>query len=229
MRISDDLVPTKTETAYDALKRGIIRGDIAEGGFLSEPEMMKRYGIGRTPYREACNRLHHEGLLEVVPRRGFFVPKSSFQAVRDLFEARLITEGVIAALAARRASDAEIDELEKIVHRRPGSRPEQVIKANIEFHRLLAKMARNGELERILVQLLDRTQRLMFMELGYGNAGSSFKADHLPICAALRKRDAAAARRAVQRDIGLGQSVLVGGLPLDGAQEDVGVDGLDEV
>ncbi len=207
-------MPTKTEKAYDSLKRGIIRGEIPEGGFLSEPEMMKRYGIGRTPYREACNRLHHEGLLEVVPRRGFLVPKSSFQAVRDLFEARLLVEGTVAELAAQRASDAELKDLEKIVNRPPGARPEALIKANIDFHMLLAKMSRNAELERILTQLLDRTQRLMYMEVTRSNAAATFKADHLPICEALRKRDPAAARLTVQRDIGIGQTTTLTGAPV---------------
>jgi len=59
---------TLTEEAYEVIKRGIQRGEIGEGAFLSEGEVRRKYGIGRTPFREACNRLHHEQLLEVVPR-----------------------------------------------------------------------------------------------------------------------------------------------------------------
>ncbi|HUQ94771.1 MAG TPA: GntR family transcriptional regulator [Bryobacteraceae bacterium] len=59
---------TQSERAYRALKSAILKGDIAEGLFLDQAEMMRRYQIGRTPYREACNRLLHEETLEVVPR-----------------------------------------------------------------------------------------------------------------------------------------------------------------
>src|SRR6266566_6798413 len=80
---------TLTEKAYLCIKEGIVRSEIEEGVFLSEKEIMKRYQIGRTPFREACNRLHHEHLLEVVPRRGYLVPQMSLQEVRDLFEVRV--------------------------------------------------------------------------------------------------------------------------------------------
>ena len=64
---------TLTEQAYETLRRAIIQGDFEEGSFLSVPDVMKKYGIGRTPFREACNRLHHEKILEVVSRRGYLV------------------------------------------------------------------------------------------------------------------------------------------------------------
>src|SRR5207248_9046269 len=83
------------ERAYACIKEGIVRGEIEERGFLSEKEIMRRYRIGRTPFREACNRLHHEHLLEVVPRRGYLVPEMSLQEVRDLFELRVLVEGAI--------------------------------------------------------------------------------------------------------------------------------------
>ena len=105
---------TQTEKAYAALKKAIMQGEIEEGDFLSETQIMRQYGIGRTPYREACNRLHHEGLLQVVPRHGFLVPEMSFHTVREFFEVRLILEDAIAQLAAARASDAEIKDLETI-------------------------------------------------------------------------------------------------------------------
>ena len=77
---------TLTERAYEAIRNGILRGEMQEGVFLSEGEITRRYEIGRTPYREACNRLHREGLLEAVPRRGYLVPEISFHAMRDLLE-----------------------------------------------------------------------------------------------------------------------------------------------
>jgi DNA-binding GntR family transcriptional regulator len=87
------------------MKHAILRGELPEGSFLVELQILTRYGIGRTPFREACNRLHNEQLLEVVPRRGYLVPELSFRGVRDLLEARILIEGMAAELAARRKTE----------------------------------------------------------------------------------------------------------------------------
>jgi DNA-binding GntR family transcriptional regulator len=95
--------------AYRLLKHAIVRGELPEGGFLVESEILARYGIGRTPFREACNRLHNEQLLEVVPRRGYLVPELTFRGVRDLLEARILIEGMGGELAAHLAEPAEVE------------------------------------------------------------------------------------------------------------------------
>lgn len=209
---------TQTERAYEELKRAIVRGEIAEGEFLSEPDITRRYGIGRTPYREACNRLHHEGLLEVVPRRGYLIPEMSFHAVRDLFEARLVLEGSIAELAAIRATEGEIAELEKVARKlvaleRSGADSDEIIRTNSEFHLLIARMSRNRELLKVLTWNLEQNQRLMYVELRSMRAHRGETAGlHANIVAALRKRDPEAAREAVLADIADGQSATLGGL-----------------
>ncbi len=209
---------TQTERAYAELKMAIVRGEIAEGEFLSEPDITRRYGIGRTPYREACNRLHHEGLLEVVPRRGYLVPEMSFHAVRDLFEARLVLEAAIVELAALRGTDAEIAELEKLARKlaslaRSGSDFEQIIRTNNEFHLHMARMSRNRELQKLLTWNLEQNQRLMYVELRSPRARQTdWQGLHMGIVAALRKRDPEAAREAVMRDIADAQSSTFGRL-----------------
>ena len=203
---------TQTEKAYAGMKAAILRGEFPEGIFLVEQQMMKNYRIGRTPYREACNRLHREGLLEVVPHRGYFVPEIGFHQVRELFEARLIVEGVIAELAAQRATEEEIAELERLA-KTPfsGEKFDDVIKANTEFHCCLAKMTRNRDLAGILNNLLDRTQRLMYIELRYsGFRVQQFKLLHQPVARAVRRRDPAAAREAIIQDISQAQRATLG-------------------
>lgn len=210
-------VATQTERAYEAIKGAILRGRIREGEFLREADIMKEFGIGRTPYREACNRLHHEGLLEVLPRRGYFVPEMSFQAVRDLFEVRLLLEGMIAELAAVRATDDEIEQLARMSatptpQRQAPSDYDRSIGANTQFHILLAHMSQNRDLVNILTGILERTERLMYIELRSARVHSSVS-EHGPIIAALRKHDPAAARKAVIQDIREAQRATLGELP----------------
>src|SRR5215472_246786 len=146
---------TLADQAYRLLKQAILRGEFAEGAFLSEAELTARFRIGRTPFREACNRLHNEQLLEVVPRRGYLVPEMSFHEVRDLLETRLILEGVIAELAAKRAEPSQLAEFERLYKSalqtaRTKTGFDDQVQANTEFHLHIARMAHNRELEALL-------------------------------------------------------------------------------
>jgi DNA-binding GntR family transcriptional regulator len=204
---------TQTEKAHTALKKAILHGDLQEGVFLSESDIMRRYAIGRTPYREACNRLHHEGLLEVVPRRGYLIPEVSFHEVRDVFEMRLILEGAVAELAAARASDQDIAELEELVNKPLSSAIdefEEWIQANIAFHLRLAQTTRNREIVELLTRNLEKTERLMYIELNSSRVAiTEFRLLHSRIVEALRTRDPNAVREAVLDDITLAQSATL--------------------
>jgi DNA-binding GntR family transcriptional regulator len=207
---------TLAEQAYRLLKRSILRGEYPEGSFLSEAEIAKRFRIGRTPFREACNRLHNEQLLEVVPRRGYLVPEMSFHAVRDLLETRLILEGVIAELAAKRADDTELAEFQRLYqtavqHARAKSAVDDQVHANTEFHLYIARMAHNRELEALLRRVLDRSTRLFYMIVRSSPTLERDTQDLLkPIVQAIRRRDADAAHQAVIHDITRGQMNVLG-------------------
>jgi DNA-binding GntR family transcriptional regulator len=207
MDASDSGKLTQTEKAYGALKKAILRGDIEEGVFLSESDIMRRYEIGRTPYREACNRLHYERLLEVVPRRGYLVPEVSYQAVCAIFETRLILEGAIAELACTRATEHDLVDMDRLAGKplRSGN-PEhdfaKLIQANTDFHIRLAKTTRNRELVELLTRNLEKTERLMYIELRCSRFwDAEFEVLHRRIVDALRSRDPRQAREALLSDI----------------------------
>jgi len=209
---------TLTEKAYLCIKEGIVRGEIGEGVFLSEKKIMNRYRIGRTPFREACNRLHHEHLLEVVPHRGYLVPEMSLQEVRDLFELRVLVEGAVAELAAVRADTREIDELARLAgqNSRPGLSSKggnNRAEVNKNFHLQLASMAHNRELLRLESSVLERSRRLAYnvaRSIGVQRQELSLQRLHRPIVDAIRRRDRVAARQAVIHDIQQAQTILVG-------------------
>jgi DNA-binding GntR family transcriptional regulator len=194
---------TQTERAYAALKKAILHGEIEEAVFLSESEIMSRYRIGRTPYREACNRLHHDGLLEVVPRRGYLIPEVSFHSIYDLFEMRLVIEGAIAEFAAGLANEQDIDELDRLVNKPlPTNDLAAVIQANTDFHLGLAKIARNREMVELLARNLERTERVMYIELRRSRfRQTELRTLHSRIVDALRTRDPHRVREAVLNDI----------------------------
>jgi len=211
---------TLTERAYHSIKRAILLGTIGEGTFLSEREIRRTLGIGRTPFREACNRLHNEQFLEVVPHRGYFVRELSFRAVHDLFEVRLVLEGAIAELAAIRAKPEQLKDLEaaeKLILACTDSSDdyENVVKRNSDFHLCLARMTQNRELVELARRILEHTERLSYLEYrGAGYKKQITRRLHGPILEAIRKRDPAAARGAVLNDITEAQ-MLTSGVPAE--------------
>lgn len=211
---------TLSQRAYHTVKRAIITGELAEGFFLSAEDARRRFKVGRTPFREACNRLHQERLLEVVPRRGFRVTELRFREVRDLSELRVLVESAIAELAALRGTQEQMARLralgEKIgVAQDDGKRQrDALVSANREFHLHLAAMTQNRELELLAANLLDRAERLSYQQLSSCMVDpAELRRLHEPIVEAVLKRDPKASRLAVERDIRQGQTDVFAGFP----------------
>jgi DNA-binding GntR family transcriptional regulator len=207
---------TLVDRAYRLMKHGILHGEFPEGAFLTESEILSRYSIGRTPFREACNRLHNEQLLEVVPRRGYFVPELSFRAVRDLLETRILLEGVAAELAALRAEPAEVDALERdyqaaLKAARSAQGLDAIIESNQNFHLRIACMTHNREFETLLRGVLERSTRLVYLAAsGSKEVPRDIQTLLRPIVDAIRAKNAPAAHRAVIADITRGQLNALG-------------------
>ncbi len=216
MKVTKRGEETQTEAAYRRLKGAIIRGQFPERSFLSEAELRKQFGVGRTPLREACNRLHHERLLEVVPRRGYLVSELNFRDVRDFFEARMLLETMAVQLAAERAGQADIAQMEDVLRRAHAAAdapdaPERIIRLNTEFHSLIARATQNSELSRILVGVLEKRERLAHLERRYSQYRvSDFERAHGPILEAIRDRSPERAKEKMIGDIAEAQLHIFG-------------------
>ena len=132
-----------TERAYRTLRAGVLRGEFKEGMFLTEADARSKFQIGHTPFREACNRLLHEGLVESMPHRGYFVAQMSLQKVRNLFETRTLIESQAVELAACRATPLQLQQMaaflkEPVIHTHPTDPMDALVRANSIFHRSLA-------------------------------------------------------------------------------------------
>lgn len=156
----------------------ILNGDLKLGDKLpSERELCERFGVGRNSVREATRALESANLVETRQGEGTFVivtPDTLVPALSEkissegesgfhlLFEARRILEPQIAALAAKRASPAELKKLSTILTRQQkeveagGSGIEE----DTEFHITLAEAAKNEFLQRLVVSLLGSLKEL---------------------------------------------------------------------
>jgi DNA-binding GntR family transcriptional regulator len=201
-----------TERAHQVLRGAILCGQIEEGTFLTEARARDKFRIGHTPFREACSRLVHEGFLELIPRRGYFVPQMTLSKVRDFFEARIILESQAVELAAIRASKDQIRTMAELLRQRVPSRlnaatVEVIVRANAEFHRYVAEMTQNEEIVQMVERLVDRSARLVYLFKG-NRARFNVHRNHREIFDAIRERDGQKARRLIIADIQAGQSEL---------------------
>src|SRR5437867_3340131 len=96
-----------TDRAYADLEEMIVTLKLAPGAAVSEAELSKQLGIGRTPIREALQRLAREWLVVILPRRGIIVSEINVKSQLRLLEVRREVERLITRSAARRASPAE--------------------------------------------------------------------------------------------------------------------------
>ena len=104
-----DFAPAQslTDRAYAAIEEMIVTLRLAPGSAVSESELSAHLGIGRTPIREALQRLARERLVSIFPRRGIIVTEINVASQLRLLEVRRELERLIARSAARRATDDE--------------------------------------------------------------------------------------------------------------------------
>ena len=84
--------PSQADRAYLAIRDLIVSLELRPGSVINERELMERIGVGRTPTREALQRLAQERLVEVYPRRGMFVTSVDIRDLASLSEVRVVLE-----------------------------------------------------------------------------------------------------------------------------------------
>lgn len=100
-----------TDRAYERIQNMIVTRALAPYQLLSESDLARELGLGRTPVREALQRLKFEGFVEVMPRRGVLVAPIDVTRQLDLLETRRPLEEQMIRLATRRATEDERSEM----------------------------------------------------------------------------------------------------------------------
>jgi len=133
------------ETAYDRLISELRSGTLSPGQRLRETELAQRFGLSRTPIREAIRRLESDGFVEHRPRVGAAIRELGHSEVVELYEMRIILERTAAEMAAQRATQAEIDEIADLNAALADAGDDSATAAdlNTHFHRCLHLAARN--------------------------------------------------------------------------------------
>jgi DNA-binding GntR family transcriptional regulator len=207
-RIVQDDSETLSEHVFRRIQAAIVKGEIAPGSKISEPELARTYGISRGPLREAIHRLEGQRLLVRIPHVGARVVSLDHAELIELYEIRESLEGMACRLAAERMSQAEIDDLRRVLdlHEQDAAFKAGVgyyqQEGDFDFHYRIIQGSGNRTLVQMLcgeLYQLVRMYRLQFSATP--NRPRQAFAEHHRILDAIAERDGELAELLMRRHI----------------------------
>lgn len=189
---------TKADDAYVLLAEMIETGRLSPGDFHTESGLVEELGIGRTPLREAVQRLDRDRLVRIRPGRGIEIPTNSVEDQLRRLEVRRAVEPLAVALACERATAVELAGVKALANEMVEmTELEPYLAAVRETHRLLCEASHNEYLADTMTPLQGLSRRFWLAHvLDPGEEVSAGKALHLPLLQYLVARDADAAAAA---------------------------------
>lgn len=210
---------TLREKILETIRDAILRGSLKPGERVSEPELAERFGISRTPIREAFRQLESEGYLQVIPRKGAVVASLSERDVEEFYAIKIILEGFAARMAAEKMSVKDIEKLEAINEKLKKLADEEDVKnffkVHDEFHEVFIKAAGNEKLLELINQLIMRFKRLRLASLSQPGRMNVSVQEHEQLIEAFKRQDGKTADSLVRHTATLGAKALIAGLSED--------------
>lgn len=187
--------PALAVQVADALRRLIFEGELKGGEKIREKELTERFGVSRTPLREAMKILAAEGLIDLIPNRGAVVARRSDDELADAFPILAALEGLAGERAAERASADEITEIARLTAAlraavEAGDRP-RYFEINQRIHAAILAASRNETLARTHATVAGQIHRARYQANLTRSRWEKALAEHERIAVALEARDGA--------------------------------------
>jgi len=194
---------TLSDEVFSTLSKAIISGEVPPGQRLDEPSVCRRFGISRTPVREALRRLGGTGLVEVVPRRGVMVSRISVEVLTEMFDALGEFEGLCARLSAERMTPLErrrLQVLNETLMKSATKKGAPLRDLNEQFHELIYQGAHNDCVAGVTRGFRQRLAPFQVLQFVPRASPESFQ-DHCLVVTAIAAGDAIGAQRAMRDHI----------------------------
>jgi DNA-binding GntR family transcriptional regulator len=206
----------ESDRIEDELRRLILTLELEPGLAVSEAALMVQYGWGRTPLREAFQRLAEQALLQIIPHHGVVVtPLSVFDFI-EVMDAMSLVIGPAAELACRNLRDDQLAELDALAEQ--GEKASgagdfvRVAEVDYEFHRVLAEATANRYLRDYLIHLHRVATRFNFAAWKRDRNVRPSLAEHRQLASLFRGRDGAAASQAMREHVENARQRLMGSI-----------------
>jgi DNA-binding GntR family transcriptional regulator len=196
---------TESKRIYGELKQDIVTCTLAPGLSISEQEMCDRYRASRTPVREACRKLCEESLMQMIPFRGYSIPPLTIEEYRNLRELQAAVDPAVAALAAERATPAQIREMEDWAsyEYNVGQRNSYYtfLEWNRSLHICIAAATRNQAYLDIVMNVQTRLMRYYYQVIVMDSYGPELVAEHHDLVRAIKSGNTELARQRAEEHL----------------------------
>ncbi|HXT34391.1 MAG TPA: GntR family transcriptional regulator [Chloroflexota bacterium] len=209
----------------DVLREAILTGVLPPGQPVRQEEVAARFGLSRSPIREALRQLEGEGLVKLYPNRGAVVVGVTLGELRELVEIRVSLETLAIRLALPLLTDRDLRRLDEIIAEADAMTDEEARQRwganNWDFHSTLYAPARRPRLFAMIKNLHMHVDRYVRVYFALAHASERAQTDHRGIVAACRNRDVERVTFLIERDIEGVVEMLARVLPEDTANLDL--------
>lgn len=202
---------SSSEEAYAKIQNLIVVGELQAYSLISESDLTRRTGCGRTPVRDALQRLKFEGFVDVLPRRGILVTPIDINHQLELLETRRPLEELMVSLAAERATDDQrarmrqlADKLEAAISHKDR---QAYLAINRAIHVLEAEAAHNRYLLRQMETIHSLSRRFWYSFIADTDSFSKAAEHHAATLRSIADGNPAAARVACHALLNLLETV----------------------
>jgi DNA-binding GntR family transcriptional regulator len=197
-------VRSHSEAAYLRIRDRIVSLDMAPGSVVQEARLREELGIGRTPIREALQRLALENLVKSVPHRGTFVTDVNITDLARITEVRVVLETHAAKLAAERLAGSDrpaIQEMLNVLEAGGATDQHELMRLDQQIHRQIYRAARNSFLENTLETYLNLSLRLWYLVVDREVRLREAVAEHVELLRAVLAGDGSRAEDGMRRHV----------------------------
>ena len=195
----------RAEALRDEIEQDIVTGRLQPGERLDEQSLADRFGVSRTPIREALMQLASTGMVELHSRRGAFVASLGLKEIIERFEAMAALEGMRGALAARRITDEQramlLSAHEECQNEAKNGASDPYYYANERFHQTIYEACHNTYLAEQARQLHNRLKPYRRLQLRARHRIGHSLAEHQKIVDAIMAGDSAKAEQRLRDHI----------------------------
>lgn len=206
---------TLREKILEDIRDAIVSGEFKAGCRISEPDLTERYGISRTPIREALRQLESEGYLKVIPRRGAIVSEFNRKEVEEFYAIKGVLEGYAACCACEKLSLKDLYRLQaindKLAELAQSGDVRGFFKIHDDFHEVFIRASKNEKLHELVSNLVTKFQLLRFSSLSLPGRMATSVQEHNKIIDAFRNKDAELAETLVRINAEYSGQVLIDG------------------
>ena len=193
------------------LKERIIHWQYPPEHRLTEAELCQKFGVSRSPVREALRTLATDGFVKKMPNRGYAVKQHNLREIEELYEVRLALELFVVECLAKRGTpkNDDIDALKRTwtsLLNGSSKKDEGLARLDTLFHETLAHAAGNKSLLRQLRAINERLLLFRMLDFGKAHRVESTCHQHLEILKRIAAKDISGARKAMQRNIEEGRN-----------------------